>query len=334
MVLICGRKKSIQTCQDIKYQTLSLLFKHKPESFNSVQNSKITLWSDLPMKILTDKQKHFFENEGFLVIENFVSHEACDTLRKRAEDLVDSFDPKGLYSVWSTYTDFRQSIESERYLLASGAKTSFFFEQDAFDAEGNLLKEKHLAINKIGHAVHDLDPVFSSFSRTPELAALASDEGFSQPLLFHSGYIFKQPQIGGEVVMHQDATFLYTDPVTVVGHWFAMEDATVDNGCLWVIPGTHRSPLRIRFVRESETDCHFETYDSAPWLKEQGGIPLEVKKGALISFKGLLVHGSAPNKSDKSRHAYTLHLIDASANLPSQTWVHRPPDMPFRGFDL
>ena len=53
-------------------------------------------------------------------------------------------------------------------------------------------------------------------------------------------YIFKQPHIGGEVGCHQDATFLYTDPITVTGFWFAIEDATLENGCL--VGGARRPP--------------------------------------------------------------------------------------------
>lgn len=51
----------------------------------------------------------------------------------------------------------------------------------------------------------------------------------------------QQPGIGGEVVPHQDNTFLYTDPPTCTGMWLALEDATIKNGCLWAIPGSHKS---------------------------------------------------------------------------------------------
>ena len=49
--------------------------------------------------------------------------------------------------------------------------------------------------------------------------------------------VLQQPRIGGEVSVHQDSTFLYTDPLTVVGLWIALEDATKENGCLWSIKG-------------------------------------------------------------------------------------------------
>ena len=87
-----------------------------------------------------------------------------------------------------------------------------FFEEEAFDDEGRLKQSKAHSINKIGHAMHDLDPVFESFSRTPELAALVDGLGMEEPLALQSMYIFKQPRIGGEVVFQQDSAFLFTDP--------------------------------------------------------------------------------------------------------------------------
>ena len=100
------------------------------------------------------------------------------------------------------------------------------------------------------NALHDLDPVFAPFSHRPEFAELLSDVGMTDPLLLQSMYLCKAARSGGEVGSHQDATFLWTDPVTVTGIWVALEDATVDNGCLWALPGGHRTvPLAQRFVR-------------------------------------------------------------------------------------
>jgi phytanoyl-CoA hydroxylase len=101
--------------------------------------------------------------------------------------------------------------------------------------------------------------------------------GFVNPLLVQSMYIFKQPNIGGEVTCHQDSTFIYTEPIEIAGLWFA-------------------------------------------------------SKGSLILLHGLLPHRSLENTSDRSRHAYTLHLVPAEANYPANNWLQRPPAMPFRGF--
>jgi len=145
-------------------------------------------------------------------------------------------------------------------------------------------------------------------------------------------YIFKQPNIGGEVTCHQDSTFLYTEPIDIVGLWFALEDATVENGCLWAIPGGHRHGLKSRWVRAPEGGMKFEIFDAEPWDEDQL-IPLEVTKGSLILLNGLLPHRSFENRSSRSRHAYTLHLIGADANYPDDNWLRRSDQMPLRGFN-
>ncbi|HXG91321.1 MAG TPA: phytanoyl-CoA dioxygenase family protein [Blastocatellia bacterium] len=279
---------------------------------------------------LTPEQLAAYERDGFLVIEKFVSAARCIELRERAERLVEEFNPQGAISIFTTR---KQARTSDDYFLESGDKIRFFFEEDAFDSEGNLRQPKERAINKIGHALHDLDPVFNKFSRTRELAQVTSDLAFAHPLLLQSMYIFKQPAIGGEVTCHQDATFLYTEPLKLAGFWFALEDATKENGCLWAIPGGHRAGLKSRFVRASSGGTRFEVYDDGAW-NEDDIIPLEVKQGTLIVLDGLLPHLSQANRSLRSRHAYTLHIIESGCHYLADNWLQRGPDMPLRGFDL
>lgn len=280
------------------------------------------------MKQLTAEQLNRYQRDGFLVLENFATRAECEALQQRAAELVAEFDPQGVISIFSTREQTRQSDE---YFLTSGDKIRFFFEEEAFSADGQLRQAKEHSLNKIGHALHDLDPVFSAFSRKPALADIATDLGYQQPLLLQSMYIFKQPNIGGEVTCHQDATFLFTEPLSVTGCWFALEDATQENGCLWAIPGGHRAGLRKRFVRADHGGTRFELLDESPWPDDLL-LPLAVPQGTLILLHGLLPHLSYANRSPKSRHAYTLHLIDGVCAYPAENWLQRSPDLPPRGF--
>lgn len=268
-----------------------------------------------------------FERQGFLVLPDFVPAAVCEGLKARAEELVAGFQPEKV-SIFSTH---EQTRVSDAYFLGSGDQIRFFFEEGAFRPDGSLRQAKELSINKIGHALHDLDPRFEAFSRTPELAALAKELGMEQPLLLQSMYIFKQPHIGGEVNSHQDSTFLYTDPLTCLGFWFALEDATLENGCLWALPGGHKLGLKKRFVRAPGGGTAFRVLDTSP-VPEEGFVPLEVKKGTLVVLHGLLPHKSGANTSPKSRHAYSVHVIDGTASYPEDNWLHRSPSMPARGF--
>ena len=279
--------------------------------------------------LLSPDQLTHYKERGFLVVEGFAGHEACDRLRCRAEELVQAFDPAEVVSVFSTR---EQNRLTDDYFMQSGDKIRFFFEENAFLPDGKLRYEKEKSINKIGHALHDLDPVFDSFSRSQNVKAVAASLGFASPLLVQSMYIFKQPNIGGEVTCHQDSTFLYTEPTEIAGLWFALEDATIENGCLWAIPGGHRRGLKSRWLRSPEDRMEFQVFDSEPW-PEAELIPLEVSKGSLILLHGLLPHRSLENKSDRSRHAYTLHLVPVEANYPAGNWLQRSATMPFRSFD-
>jgi phytanoyl-CoA hydroxylase len=278
--------------------------------------------------VLTSEQTQKYDKDGYLILRGFVEPSACGRLRRRADELVREFDPEGIISVFSTR---EQTRTSDDYFLDSGDKIRFFFEENAFNADRSLRQTKEHSINKIGHALHDLDPVFDEFSRGADIENLVRELGFSDPLLLQSMYIFKQPNIGGEVTCHQDGTFLFTEPLRVLGLWFALEDATIENGCLWAIPGGHKAGLKSRFLRTEGGGTRFEVLDNSRWLEDKL-VPLEVEKGTLIVLHALLPHLSRENRSPKSRHAYTLHIIDSSANYPKENWLQRSAQMPLRGF--
>lgn len=307
--------------------------------------------------LIDNDQLATWQRDGVLVLPGFASAEDVDALKARARAIVDAFDPAadGSAAVFSSRDRARLA---ERALVESADGVRCFFEEEAFDADGRLAVPKAQAINKIGHALHDRDPVFERFSRDPRLAALVADLGVAEPRLMQSMLIFKQPRIGGEVVWHQDASFLITEPAaeapgrsqasalpsgdgspaggprgpsSLVGLWFALEDATLDNGCLWVAPGGHRGPLRERYVRRGNGFVT-EKLDATSWPTGAATRPLEVSAGTLVAFDGHLPHASAPNRSPQSRMAYTLHVVDARSAWSPLNWLQRRADDPARGF--
>ena len=277
---------------------------------------------DLPF---THNMKNFWNTNGYLIFENFYTNNECDILINKSEKLIKEFDPHSVKSIFDTK---KQEEVDDKYFLESGDKIRFFFEDKAFDKDGNLIKDKKLSINKIGHALHDLDEDFYNFSHRKDLEDISKSINISNPLLLQSMYIFKQPNIGGEVVCHQDSTFLYTEPESAIGFWVALEDANIENGCLWVAKGGHKGPLRKIFTKINNK-MTLKTLNNEPF--EKTSTPLEVKKGTLIILHGRLPHYSCENTSDKSRHAYTLHIIDGNCKYPAENWLQRN-NLPLKGF--
>ena len=169
--------------------------------------------NDLP---LNDEMIKFWNDNGYLVIENFNTDKECDELMERSSYLIEHNNFNNQKSIFDTVN---QAHNDDSYFLESGDKIRFFFEEKANLNDDNIEENKHFIVNKIGHALHDLDKVFYKFSHKQKLQDIALSLGFSKPKLLQSMYIFKQPKIGGEVVCHQDSTFLYTEPESTIGFW-------------------------------------------------------------------------------------------------------------------
>jgi phytanoyl-CoA hydroxylase len=284
-------------------------------------------WRQEPQ--ITADMQAAYQRDGVLLIEDAISAAECERLITRMSGLVDGFDSSEHRSVFSAVTNEQQD---DRYFLESGGEIRFFFEKDAFDERGQPRAGKHELLNKVGHALHDLDPVFDAFSRQHKFERLVKALGMQDPKLLQSMYLFKQPRIGGEVLCHQDSPFLWTEPQSCIGLWFALEDATLENGCLWGIPGQHKEATpRSRLVRKSGDRTELDVLDPRQWPEEER-VPLAVEAGTLVVLHGQFPHLSGPNNSDRSRHAYALHLIDGRCHYPAQNWLQRGKALPLRGF--
>ena len=282
---------------------------------------------------LLKSQLDQLQKDGYLILPGYLTDNEIAASRARIDEIVADFDMSQI-SIFST-TD--QTNTSDEYFIQSGDKVRCFFEEEAFTNKGVLKHSIELCINKVGHALHDLDEVFHSISYKPELASICQQIQMQDPIVVQSQYIFKQPGIGGKVAAHMDSTFIYTRPPSCMGFWMALEDATLDNGCLMAIPGSHMvsrvhnsADDTYRFVRNPDgKSTQFIGQDTPPWDLDLM-VPLEAESGSLVILHGSLVHMSRPNRSSKSRHAYILHLVESEANWPADNWLQRPSNFPFR----
>ncbi len=279
-------------------------------------------------QFLNLEQIDFYNENGYLVVEKFLDDNSIAILKERTKEIITAFDPKEL----KVFTTENQESHMDDYFLGSGDKVRCFFEEGAIDKNGVLAVSKEKSINKVGHAMHDLIPDFEKIAYTPALYSIAKSLGLKQASIVQSQYIFKQPKIGAKVNPHTDSTFIYTDPLSCLGVWIALEDAEIENGCLSVIAGSHQISLKDRFVRnKANTGTEFVNMggDSEDWnLQKLEALP--VRKGDMVLLHGQVVHASFANRSKKSRHAFVLHLIDLDCEWPTDNWLQRSETLPFR----
>jgi phytanoyl-CoA hydroxylase len=285
------------------------------------------------MSYLTPTQIDSFHRYGYLVLDRFWDGETVDKLRDKMAIILQGLDLTRERSIFSTK---EQTRTSDEYFLESGYAIRYFWEEKAW-VDGELVRPAELAINKVGHGLHDLDADFEAVTYETRVAQICRDLGMALPLAAQSMYIFKQPLIGGEVGAHQDGTFLYTEPQSVIGFWWALDDCSTSNGCLWAVPGSHALGVRRHFRRKASGEVGTEFHPVEPDdFDLTDAVPLEIPKGSLVLLHHALVHFSGGNTSECPRHAYSVHVVDGGDGVvyPKNNWLQRPPDHPFRPISI
>ena len=112
--------------------------------------------------LLSDQQRDFFFTNGYLIVNDFFSHEVCDLLRDRVHTIIKNNQDEIPKTIFSTHTN---EHAKQRYFLDSGDKICYFFEPEALNTNGESIRPFDQSINKIGHALHELDPVFKTYSQ-------------------------------------------------------------------------------------------------------------------------------------------------------------------------
>lgn len=324
----------------IRIQSLSL--NQRAQFFtDNMPPSRVSPPPTSPMKPqdegLSTDQLRFWDENGYLILPQALDQATVTELLTETRNMLTDFSLDSHPMTKFSTGENGNAHVGDDYFLTSGDKVRFFFEEDAFLADGSLAKPKERAINKIGHYLHELSPSFKRISMSQRNAAIARSLGFKDPRVLQSMIICKQPEIGGRVPPHQDSTFLYTDPPSAVGLWYALEDATIENGCLSFARGSHRrAPIKSRFIRQG-SGTGFEDnqggefpskLDATHEEKVEEYTLGEVKAGDLVLIHGNILHKSEKNTSQKGRIIYTFHMIEGEHQYDAQNWL-QPPEQGF-----
>jgi len=158
----------------------------------------------------------------------------------------------------------------------------------------------------------DFDPRLGMMARNPQLMRILEMIVSETPVLFQNMALIKPPKIGMEKPWHQDqAYFDYPIGTRIVGVWIALDEATLDNGCMRVLPGLHLEGPKLHFKRRDWQICDAEMMGLKP-------LAAPLRPGGLLLFDGLLPHGTPTNSSPNRRRALQFHYLNQSAQKTSQ----------------
>jgi len=292
-------------------------------------------------KYLSQEQIHFYNENGYIILRQFSNIEEMTVLKREINKMIDGWVEEA-DSGFSTLDRGQMNLDK---FLGSANKIEFFVDP-SFRNDGKITVDKHKALNKVGHGLPLFDNMFKVFTLNCELERIAQDLGLASPQLTQTMYIFKQPNGGEAVPVHQDSTYLFTKPKqSCLGFWWAVDDATEENGCLWALPGSHNSKIEHHFRRvyneNGTVELRFENLETGEFFvnnPEDGKeiteeyVPLPMKRGDLVVFSGRLLHASKQNWSAKERHSYQIHMTDMETPWSEYNWMQYPEGEEFLRF--
>jgi phytanoyl-CoA hydroxylase len=162
-----------------------------------------------------------------------------------------------------------------------------------------------------------------AFSRHPLLLDLCHDLIGANVRLYWDQSVYKKPDADKEFPWHQDNGYTYIEPQQYLTCWIALTDATIANGCPWVVPGLHR----LGTLEHRWTALGFQCLDDV-----EGAVPIELAAGSIAVFSSLTPHRTGPNLTPDVRKAYILQYAGDGAIAYPQGKDATPCDAPDRQY--
>lgn len=203
-------------------------------------------------------------DNGFFLVEGLVDAEECKEFGSRLQEYADGVRP-----------------------LPDGVTTHR-------EPEGD-------AIRKVSGLYHD--DLFRGLISRPAIVDRIHDVVGDPAQLFRADALMKPPAVGSQKGVHQDSPYWPIEPMSLWSCWVPFDDATLDNGCLTVVPGSHLSGGLPHASIDHDYVIPPEHY-AADEL-----IPVPMAAGTGIFFHSLLIHGSAANRSGSPRRAVTMSYL-------------------------
>jgi len=214
-------------------------------------------------------------------------------------------------------------VRAEATAICRGERGAIDGVSQADEPDEDLLR-RYLCI----HFPHKVSPPLRTLAAHPPLVDVLTRVIGPNVKMMQSMLFIKSAGKPGQA-WHQDETHIPTRDRSLTAAWLALDDATVDNGCLWVLPGSHRAGV-LHPVRDQD-DPRFDCTQEAHGFTDADAVPVEVPAGAAVVFNGYLLHRSLPNtRRTGLRRALVNHYMSAESLLP---WFPPGPDTPMGRLD-
>ena len=253
----------------------------------------------------TEIEKQQYQEQGYVVRKDAYSLEEVDRLGNRVRGLI------------------RQVEESE--VLNPEQKQKILMQNELSDEEAEHYGEA-ARIHSI-FRLHLYSQMVREYIRDRMKLDVARDLLGEDLFCPNDLYFFKAPGVGREIGWHQDSwyfrnTYESTNGESIdkgtLGTWVAVDDATLENGCLWVIPGSHKRGVVEHSAVEAQQTLQVKFNADIAKELEKDAIPVEARRGTLIYFNNALLHSSKSNLSNLPRRAYVVHYMKATIRHTEQ----------------
>ena len=282
--------------KDIDQQSKNDFSSKINEQVGRTSNRELTL-----TKYMTQEQKKSWNNSGYILIPNFVDENFCNEMNDEVISIIKSIVPED--------SAFSHAYAGDGHIAIREMKPS----KNASSIEDEI--SKLFRTHSKG--------IFNSFIKDETLCNLLEDIIGPDIDCFLSQFIFKNPGAWGQP-WHQDSSYFPFDREPQVAAWLATSEATLDNGCLVVLPGSHQE-----YLHEHLPDDRKESNYGYTEIKDHDfsdEIPMTLNKGDLLLFHSFLMHKSYDNKSDSRRTAMVYHFAETGTDYgaidsPTNEWI-------------
>jgi len=287
--------------------------------------------------MLSKEQLEKFDKDGFLVIENFLNSDQCTLAYQEAGKIIEKFiDSEDLEQIPSfpfvSKSEMPSKFESD-YFEQSASDIKLFLNKKEFTAESHQDTQAKAKVirkraNRIGHALHARNPVFRDIVFSQEVKDVVKSLEFHKPIVCQSMFLMMQHPGGSSSVGHQSATFIHVEPSKLLGFWIAVTDCTTENGCLEIIPGSHKERnVMTKFIR-NPNKSEFDEGKRFIYSEGKGDYPMEdfvsvpIKAGSVILMDGFVVHRATNCTASEPRNVFAFHVYDSeSAQFSEENWL-------------